>query len=57
VNAEDKHRTNGDDGDKAKADIIETATKVYNAVDREDVDDVIETDVKNEMVFIYMPVK
>ena len=57
VCAEDKHRTDGDEGNKAKMNVVETAAKVNDAVDREKVDDIIKDNVKNETVFVNMPVE
>ena len=55
--AEDKHCADGEEGDKAKMFVVEAAAKVNDAVDREKVDDIIKDNVKNETVFVNMPVE
>ena len=57
MESEDKHRADRDDGDKSDLDAVETSAEVDDTKDGKEIDHIIEDDVYDELVFVYMPVK
>ena len=57
MEAEDEHRANRDDGDKADFDAVETSAEMYDAQNRKEIDHVKEGDVQDKSLFVDMPVE
>ena len=57
VQPENKHRTDGYEGDKMQTYAVKSATKVNNPEDRKGIHNIIQDDMKYKMAFVNMPVK
>ena len=57
MKSKDEHGANGNEGDDAKTNIVETATEVDDTKDREEVNDIIQCNMKNKQFFVDMPIK
>ena len=57
MESKDEHGADGYQGNKSKANPVEAATDVDNTKDREEVDDIIQCNMKNKLIFVDMPVE
>lgn len=57
MNTKNKHRPNGYKSDYTKVDVVEAVAEVNKSKNRENIDEIIEDDVKDKIVFMDMPVE
>lgn len=57
MESKDEHGADGNEGDEAKMNVVEAATEVDNTKDREEVNNIIQCNMKNKLIFVDVPIK